>query len=97
MIRPEKMPVSELTARLEKRPGWSYDESKKALFRHFLFKDFSEAWGFMNRIALEAEKLDHHPSWFNEYNKVDVYLSTHDVGGVTQLDFALARAIDEKL
>lgn len=97
MIRPEKMPASEVKARMDKVPDWSYDEEKNALYRHLLFKDFSEAWGFMSRVALEAEKLDHHPSWFNEYNKVDVYLSTHDAGGITQLDFALAKAIDAKL
>lgn len=97
MIRPEKMPISEIEAKLEKLAGWAFDDDKNALHKKYLFKDFSEAWAFMNQIALEAEKLDHHPSWFNEYNKVDIYLSTHDAGGVTQLDFTLAKLIEERV
>lgn len=69
-------------------PGWSYaDNSLKKLFK---FKNFSEAWGFMSRVALKAEKMDHHPDWSNGYNKVDVSLSTHDEGGVTEKDIRLA-------
>jgi 4a-hydroxytetrahydrobiopterin dehydratase len=59
-----------------------------------LFKDFSEAWGFMSRTALKAEQMDHHPEWFNVYNKVQVTLSTHDVGGLSEKDFALAGFMD---
>jgi 4a-hydroxytetrahydrobiopterin dehydratase len=71
--------------------------SSEALERSFKFTDFSEAWAFMNRVALLAEKLDHHPNWSNVYNKVEINLSTHDRGGVTTLDAQLAAAIDELL
>lgn len=69
-------------------PGWESDG--KSLKRLFKFKNFSEAWGFMARVALLAEKMDHHPDWSNGYNKVDVSLSTHDAGGITEKDVKLA-------
>ena len=69
-------------------PGWAHTDN--ALKKQFKFKNFSEAWGFMTRVALMAEKLDHHPDWSNGYNKVDVSLSTHDEGGVTEKDMKLA-------
>jgi 4a-hydroxytetrahydrobiopterin dehydratase len=75
-------------------PGWTYDEERKAIARSFRFADFSEAFGFMTRVALAAEKADHHPDWSNSWNRVDVALSTHSAGGVTRLDIALAHAID---
>ena len=73
---------------------WREVEGRDAIARKFIFKDFSEAFGFMTRAALLAEKMDHHPEWSNVYKSVDVVLSTHDAGGVTQKDIALAKAMD---
>ena len=70
-------------------PGWSLVDGREAIHRSFRFADFSAAWGFMARVALVAEKLDHHPEWTNVYNRVDVVLSTHDAGGLTELDVTL--------
>jgi 4a-hydroxytetrahydrobiopterin dehydratase len=81
-------------AALEDLPGWSYDPEARALTRSFRFRDFSEAFGFMARAALEAEKADHHPDWSNSYARVDVSLQTHSAGGVTTLDTALAAKMD---
>ena len=75
-------------------PGWSLEEGGKAIAKHFKFKTFNEAFGFMARVALVAERLDHHPEWSNVYNKVDIRLSTHDSGGVTELDVEMARAMN---
>ena len=74
--------------------GWQAVDGRDAITRTFKFKDFNEAFGFMARAALIAEKMDHHPEWFNVYNKVDVTLSTHDAGGLTELDVELAAAMD---
>ncbi len=74
--------------------GWAYDADAKAINKTFSFKDFSEAWGFMNRAALLAEKMDHHPEWFNVYNRVEVKMTTHDAGGVTELDIQMANAME---
>jgi 4a-hydroxytetrahydrobiopterin dehydratase len=74
--------------------GWSLAEGRDALQKNFRFKDFSAAWGFMSRAALVAEKLDHHPEWTNVWNKVSVTLTTHDAGGLTELDVQLAEAMD---
>ena len=74
--------------------GWTLDETGTSIARTFVFADFSAAFGFMARAALVAEKLDHHPDWSNVYKKVTVRLSTHDAGGVTALDFELARKMD---
>jgi 4a-hydroxytetrahydrobiopterin dehydratase len=74
--------------------GWSLDAEAKAIRRSFRFADFSEAFGFMTRVALAAEKADHHPDWSNSWNRVDVALSTHSEGGVTRRDIALARQMD---
>ena len=76
-------------------PHWHEVEGRDAIARSFRFKDFSAAFGFMARAALEAEKADHHPEWFNVYNRVDVTLATHDAGGLTAKDIALAHAMDE--
>jgi 4a-hydroxytetrahydrobiopterin dehydratase len=73
---------------------WREVEGRNAIARKFTFKDFNEAFGFMARAALAAEKMDHHPEWSNVYKTVDVVLSTHDAGGVTQKDIALAKAMD---
>jgi 4a-hydroxytetrahydrobiopterin dehydratase len=75
-------------------PEWRYDESGRAIRRDFEFADFGEAFAFMARAALAAEKADHHPDWSNSWNKVAVALSTHSAGGVTGKDVALARAMD---
>lgn len=85
---------SQLQDALSKLANWQFQEDRKAIYRYFEFGDFSEAIGFMMRIALEAEKTGHHPEWFNVYNKVDVWLTTHDAGGVSARDIALAQKID---
>lgn len=74
--------------------GWSAVDGRDAIRKVYEFANFNEAWGFMNRVALKAEQMDHHPEWFNVYNKVDVTLATHDAGGVTQLDLDLATFMD---
>jgi len=74
--------------------GWKLQADRDAIERSVKFKDFSAAWGFMNRVALAAEAADHHPEWFNVYNRVDIVLSTHDAGGLTGKDIALAKKID---
>ncbi|HEX8240745.1 MAG TPA: 4a-hydroxytetrahydrobiopterin dehydratase [Allosphingosinicella sp.] len=79
---------------LEGLPGWRYDEAERAIRSDFSFADFGEAFAFMARAALAAEKADHHPDWSNSWNKVAVALSTHSAGGVTGKDIALARAMD---
>ncbi len=75
--------------------GWTLVEGRDAIAKTFKFKDFNAAFGFMTRVALLAEKADHHPEWFNVYNRVEITLSTHDAGGLTRRDVALAKAIDE--
>jgi 4a-hydroxytetrahydrobiopterin dehydratase len=75
--------------------GWQKEEKRDAMTREFVFKDFNCAFAFMTQVALAAERRDHHPEWFNVYNKVRITLSTHDAGGVTQKDIDLARFIDE--
>ena len=82
------------TAALKSLSGWKITDGRDAIVKHFQFKDFSAAFGFMTRVALLAEKMDHHPEWFNVYNKVDVTLSTHDAGGITQNDIDMAKAMD---
>ena len=80
---------------LRKLDGWSEVSGRDAISRKFVFKDFNQAFGFMTRAALIAEKMDHHPEWFNVYKTVEVTLSTHDAGGVTELDIKLATAMDK--
>jgi len=75
--------------------GWSEVPGRDAITKKFVFKDFSQAFGFMARAALVAEKMDHHPEWFNVYKTVEVTLSTHDAGGLTDLDLKLAEAMDK--
>jgi 4a-hydroxytetrahydrobiopterin dehydratase len=74
--------------------GWVEAKGRDAIVKTFQFKSFSQAWGWMNRVALLAEKMDHHPEWVNVYGRVDVTLSTHTAGGVTEKDIALARKMD---
>jgi 4a-hydroxytetrahydrobiopterin dehydratase len=91
MARPAKLSVDTVLAQLS---GWSAADGREAIVKTFKFKDFNEAFGFMTRIALAAEKLDHHPEWFNVYNRVEVLLATHDADGVTELDLTLAKIMD---
>lgn len=74
--------------------GWSLVEDRDAIRKTFKFDSFVDAWGWMSKMAIEAEKLNHHPEWFNVYNKVEVTLTTHDVGGLSRLDLALAERMD---
>ncbi|MGA7390942.1 MAG: 4a-hydroxytetrahydrobiopterin dehydratase [Pseudolabrys sp.] len=80
---------------LARLDGWSEVAGRDAITKKFVFKDFNQAFGFMTRAALVAEKMDHHPEWFNVYKTVEVTLSTHDAGGLTELDVKLAEAMDE--
>jgi 4a-hydroxytetrahydrobiopterin dehydratase len=75
--------------------GWNEVDDRDAIRKSYHFSNFSEAWGFLSRIALAAEKMDHHPEIFNVYNRVEIILSTHDAGGLSQRDVQLAQAIDE--
>jgi 4a-hydroxytetrahydrobiopterin dehydratase len=74
--------------------GWAPVEGKDAIHKSYRFADFNEAWGFMSRVAIRAEVMNHHPEWFNVWNRVDITLATHDAGGVTALDLELARFMD---
>ena len=80
---------------LARLKGWSDVSGRDAITKKFVFKNFNEAFGFMSRVALTAEKMDHHPEWSNVYKTVDVTLSTHDAGGLTDLDVKLAEAMDK--
>lgn len=93
----EKLTSGERDAALRNLGGWVYDQSAGAIDRVFKFKDFSEAFAFMSRVALAAEKAGHHPDWSNSYNTVTIRLSTHDAGGLSQKDIALAQAVDKIL
>jgi 4a-hydroxytetrahydrobiopterin dehydratase len=90
----EKLSPDARAAALADLPGWTEVEGRDAITRRFSFKTFNQAFGFMARCALVAEKMDHHPEWFNVYNTVDVTLSTHDAGGVTELDVRMARSMN---
>ncbi|MFQ3583953.1 MAG: 4a-hydroxytetrahydrobiopterin dehydratase [Cyanobacteriota bacterium] len=93
MSRPVKLSETEIHAKLETLPGWSFREGK--LHREFQFASFVEAFGWMSSVALVAESMGHHPDWSNVYNRVSVDLNTHDVGGITELDFTLAQRMSE--
>jgi 4a-hydroxytetrahydrobiopterin dehydratase len=92
MTRPQKIGAA---AALSQLSGWSAAEARDAIVKTFTFADFNAAFGFMTRVALMADKLDHHPEWFNVYNRVEVTLATHDADGVTELDLTLARFMDQ--
>ncbi|XP_078055493.1 pterin-4-alpha-carbinolamine dehydratase isoform X2 [Mustelus asterias] len=77
--------------------GWSEVEGRDAIYKEFIFKNFNQAFGFMTRVALQAEKMDHHPEWFNVYNKVHITLSTHDCGGLSERDIKLATFTEEAM
>jgi 4a-hydroxytetrahydrobiopterin dehydratase len=89
----EKLKADERAAALKELTGWQEVDGRDAIRRSFKFKTFNEAWGFMTRVALLAEKADHHPEWSNVYNRVDILLSTHDCNGLSQRDVKLARQI----
>lgn len=91
---PTRLTDAERTSLGTTLPAWTWALDRDALRREFRFADFSEAWAFMSRVALLADKHDHHPDWSNAWNTVRIELSTHDAGGVTEKDVALARAID---
>lgn len=93
----EKLSEAERDESLRTLGGWVYDQAADAIERAFRFKDFSEAFAFMARVALAAEKAGHHPDWSNSYNTVTIRLSTHDAGGLSAKDIALAKAIDTLL
>src|SRR5512133_3761780 len=90
----ERLSAEARAAALAKLNGWSDVPGRDAIARTFTFKDFNEAFGFMTRAALVAEKNDHHPEWRNVYKTVEVVLATHDAGGVTRLDIDLAKAMN---
>ena len=91
----EQLTAAEVERRLGEHPHWELKAGK--LFRRCQFGDFVEAFGFMSRVALLAERMDHHPEWFNVYNRVEIELTTHDAGGISERDFALATGIDNLL
>ena len=91
-MKPTKLTEAEMASLAERVPDWRVEDG--AIRRTFEFKDFSRAWAFMSRVALLAEKQDHHPDWSNSYNKVEIGLSSHDAGGLTARDVAMAKAID---
>lgn len=90
----ERLSAEARKSALKGLSGWTETAGREAIERTFVFKDFNEAFGFMSRVALVAEKKDHHPEWRNVYKTVEVVLATHDAGGVTVLDIALAKAMN---
>jgi 4a-hydroxytetrahydrobiopterin dehydratase len=94
MAKPVKLDGAQRAEALKSLPGWAATPGRDAIAKTFKFADFSEAFAFMTRAALKAEQMDHHPEWFNVYNRVDVTLTTHDADGVTQRDVDLARAME---
>lgn len=89
----DKLDSSEISSRLSALANWGLDNDK--LTRSFKFRNFADAFGFMTAAAIEAEKMNHHPEWFNVYNKVDVCLTTHSASGITDLDFKLAQIMND--
>lgn len=90
----EKLDRQQVEQALGQLSGWALVPGREAIAKTFTFKDFNQAFGFMTRAALTAEKMNHHPEWFNVYNRVEVTLNTHDAGGLTELDFKLAAKMD---
>lgn len=91
----EKMSREQVSTMLENLHGWQTNDEATAIEKDFTFQDFSEAFAFMSRVALFAEKHDHHPEWFNVYNRVHIRLNTHDAGGLTSRDAQMARFIEQ--
>jgi 4a-hydroxytetrahydrobiopterin dehydratase len=94
MTMPKRLSTAARDEALATLTGWRLTEGREAIAKRFVFRDFSEAFGFMTRVALLAETMDHHPEWSNVYKTVEVTLSTHDADGLTELDVKLARAMD---
>ncbi|TXS93036.1 4a-hydroxytetrahydrobiopterin dehydratase [Parahaliea maris] len=90
-----KLSTTEVEEQLATLPDWGLDQHK--LYRHFVFTNFVDAWGFMSQVALLAETANHHPEWSNVYNRVEIHLTTHDADGISERDFALARQINSLL
>jgi 4a-hydroxytetrahydrobiopterin dehydratase len=90
----QRLDMEQRDALLTAHPHWSLDRDGAAITRHFVFADFAEAFGFMTRVAILAEKADHHPEWSNVYNRVTITLTTHDADGLSHRDAALAAQID---
>ena len=95
MVRP--LDAAARATLAERLPQWEMAKDRDAIRRTLRFRDFGEAWGFMSRVALLAEKQDHHPEWSNVWNRVEILLTTHDAGGLSEKDVALAQAIDALL
>jgi 4a-hydroxytetrahydrobiopterin dehydratase len=93
--RPTKLSGSARQKALAGLSGWKKVRGKEAIEKSYVFKDFAEAFGWMSRVAIIAEKMDHHPEWFNVYKTVNVTLNTHDAGGITELDIKLAKTMDQ--
>lgn len=91
----EKLSDNAIRERLAVLPGWMLAKDGGAIVKTFQFKNFSQAWAFMSRVALLAEKMNHHPEWFNVYNRVEVTLNTHDAGGITDLDLTMAEKMEK--
>ena len=91
----EKLDLVARAEALKGLHGWAEVAGRDAIKKSFQFRTFADAWGFMTKVALAAEKMDHHPEWFNVYNKVEITLSTHDAGGLSRRDIDLARTIDK--
>lgn len=88
--RPTRLDAQQVSDALATLPGWVRVDGREAIQKSFKFADFNQAFGFMTRVALLADKIDHHPEWFNVYNRVDVVLATHDADGITSLDITMA-------
>lgn len=93
----EALSEAERAEALDGLPDWDYDDARDAITRQIVFSDFAQAFGFMARVALVAEKMDHHPEWTNVWNRVSILLTTHDAGGLSHRDIELAQVIDEML
>lgn len=93
----ERLTGEERTGALAELTGWRIEDGRDAIVREYRFANFSQAWGFMSRVALLAEAADHHPEWSNVYNRVTIALTTHDCGGLSERDVTMARAIDAVL
>jgi 4a-hydroxytetrahydrobiopterin dehydratase len=94
MTKIRKLDLAERAEALKALTSWTETPGRDAIKKTFRFKDFSEAFAFMTRVAMKAEQMDHHPEWFNVYNRVEVTLTTHDADGLSERDVAMARAMD---
>jgi 4a-hydroxytetrahydrobiopterin dehydratase len=94
MMPPTPLAAVERDAWLRSHPDWTWDPLRRAIHKVYRFPDFVTAFGFMTRVALAAERLNHHPEWLNVYDRVEITLTTHDAGGLTGLDLALAEQVD---